>query len=138
MLDDVVNVLREAVDVGAEILFEQRVVFLVDLAQRPVGLVGEWGLLGIEFQFLDQLGEFLLGELGPLGQHFGAFFSSRHFNQDALQAANDDDGQDDVLVFVRLELAAQSLGRLPDVTGEVVELRFVERKAINSCGFYAI
>ena len=43
VLDDVVDVLREAVDVGAEVLFQQRVVFLVDLAQRPVGLVGERG-----------------------------------------------------------------------------------------------
>ena len=77
VLDDVVNVLREAVDVGAEVLFEQRVVFLVDLAQRPVGLVGERGLFGIEFQVLDQLGEFLLGELGPLGEH-SRRFSSRH------------------------------------------------------------
>ena len=66
VLDDVVNVLREAVDVGAEVLLQQRVVFLIDLAERPVGLVGERALLGIQFQFLDQLGEFLLGQLGPV------------------------------------------------------------------------
>ena len=47
VLDDVVNVLREAVDVGAEVLLEQRVVFLIDLAQRPVGLVGKRRLLRV-------------------------------------------------------------------------------------------
>lgn len=40
----------------------------------------------------------------------------------------DDDGQDHTLIFVSLELAKQSLGRFPDVAGEVVELRFVERE----------
>ena len=76
VLDDVVNILGEAVDVVAEVFLQQRVVFLIDLAEHPVGLVGERRLLGIEFEFLDQLGEFLLGELGPLGQHLGAFSSS--------------------------------------------------------------
>ena len=128
MLDDVVNVLREAVDVGAEVLFQQRVVLLVDLAERPVGLVRERGLLGIQFELLDQLGEFLLGELGPLGQHLGCLVLPPG-NQHALQPADDDDRQDDALVLVGLELAAQPLGGLPDVAGEVVELGFVERES---------
>ena len=72
VLDDVVNVLGEAVDVGAEVLFQQRVVFLIDLAERPVGLVRERRLLRIQLKLFDQLGEFLLGELGPFGQHLGA------------------------------------------------------------------
>jgi hypothetical protein len=67
LLDDVVNVLREAVDVSAEVLLQQRVIFLIDLAQCPFGLVRERRLLGIQFEFLDQLGEFLIGELGPFG-----------------------------------------------------------------------
>ena len=50
-------------------------------------------------------------------------------DQHALQAADDDDRQDDVLVFVGLELAAQPLGGFPDVAGEVVELGFVERES---------
>ena len=127
VLDDVVNILGEAVDVVAEIFFEQRVVFLIDLAQRPVRLVGKRRLLGIELQFLDQLGEFLLGELGPFGQHLGASFLPP-FDQDALQAADDDDRQDDILVFISLELAAQPLGRLPDLTGKVVKFLFIKRK----------
>ena len=127
MLDDVVNVLGEAVDVGAEVLLQERVVFLVDLAERPVGLVRERRLLGIEFEFLDQLGEFLLGELGPLGQHLGALLLPP-VDQHALQPADDDDGQDDVLIFVSLELAAQPLGGFPDVAGEVVEFGFVQGK----------
>jgi hypothetical protein len=44
VLDDVVNILREAVDVGAEVLLQQRVVFLVDRAERPVGGVRERAL----------------------------------------------------------------------------------------------
>jgi hypothetical protein len=46
VLDDVVNVLRKAVDVGAEILFQEGMVFLVNLAQRPFGLVRKWGRAG--------------------------------------------------------------------------------------------
>jgi hypothetical protein len=113
VLDDVVNVLRKAVDVFAEVFLQQRVVFLIDLAERPSGLIRERRLLGIEFQFLDQLGKFFLGELGPLGEHLGAFLLAP-VDQHAFQAADDDDGQDDVLVLVRLELAAQPLGRFPD------------------------
>jgi len=33
-----------------------------------------------------------------------------------------------LLVVVGLELAAQALGRLPDLVGEVVEFGFVERE----------
>ena len=123
VLDDVVDVLREPVDVGAEVLFEERVVFLVDPAQRPVGLVGERGRAGL--QALDQLGQFLLGQLGPLGQHLGRLVLAP-LDQHALQAADHDDRQDDVLVLVGLELAAQPLGGLPDLVGEVVELGFVQ------------
>jgi hypothetical protein len=41
VLDDVVDVLGKPVDVRAEILFEQRMVFLVDAAQRRFRLVRE-------------------------------------------------------------------------------------------------
>ena len=127
VLDDVVDVLREAVDVGAEVLFEQGVVFLVDLPQRPVGLVGERRLLGVQFEVFDELGKFLLGQFGPVGQHLGALVLPPG-DEHALQPANDDDRQDDPLIFVSLELAAQPLGRFPDVAGKVVELGFVERQ----------
>lgn len=102
-------------------------VFLVNPAERPVGLVGERRLPGVQFEFLDQLGEFLLGELGPLGQYLSAFVLPP-LDQHAFQAADDDDRQDDVLVFVRLELATQSLGGLPDIPGEIVEFGFIERE----------
>jgi len=50
------------------------------------------------------------------------------FDEHALQSPEDDDGQDDALIFVCLELAAQTFCGFPDVAGEVVELRFVERE----------
>ena len=46
--------------------------------------------------------------------------------QHAFEPPDDDDGQDDALVFIRLELATQALGGFPDFVGEVVELGFVE------------
>jgi len=46
----------------------------------------------------------------------------------AFETADHDDGQDDVLVLVGLELAAQALGGLPDVARQVVELRFIQRE----------
>ena len=125
MLDDVVDVLREAVDVGAEVLLEQRVVFLVDLPQRPVRLVGERGRAGL--QALHQLREFLFGKLGALRQDLGRLVLTP-LDEHALEAAYHDDGQDDVLVLVGLELAAQPFGRLPDVTGEIVEFGLVQGK----------
>ena len=125
MLDDVVNVLRETVDVGAEILLQQGVIFFVDRPERPVCFVGERALLRIQLQFLDQLGEFFLGGLWPVLEHLGGLFRPP-IDQHTFQAADHDDGQDDALVFVGLELSAQALGGLPDVGGEVVELRFVE------------
>jgi hypothetical protein len=41
VLDDIINVFRETVDIGAEVLPEERVVLFIDLSQCPVGLVGE-------------------------------------------------------------------------------------------------
>ena len=127
VLDDVIHVLREAIDVGAEVRLQQRVVFLIDRAERPVGGIGERALLGIQLQFLHQLGEFLLRELGSVLQHLSSLLHPP-INKHALQTTNDNDGQDDALVFVGLELPAQPLGRFPDVGGEIVELRFVERE----------
>ena len=103
VLDDVVNVLREAVDVGAEVVFEQRVVFLIDLAQRPVGLVRERALDGIQLQLLDQRVEFLVRDRGTCSPDLG-FLVLTPFQQHALQPSDDDDRQDDGLVFVSLEL----------------------------------
>jgi len=125
VLDDVVDVLREAVDVGAKVLFEKRVVFLVDPAQRPASLVGERGRAGLEI--LHQLGEFLLSELGPLAAYLGRLVFAP-LDQHALQAADHDDRQDNALVFVGFELAAQPLGRLPDLVGKVVELGLIQSK----------
>ncbi|TKS59444.1 MAG: hypothetical protein EWM72_02254 [Nitrospira sp.] len=128
VLDDIVNVLRKAVDVGAEIFLQQGMIFLVDLAERPGGLVREWRLLGIKFEFLDQLGKFLFSELGTFGEHLRALLLPPR-DQHALQPADDNDRQDNVLVFVGLELAAQPLGRFPNVASEVIQLGFVERES---------
>src|SRR5262249_41486384 len=51
-LDDLIYIFGEAVDVGAKVIFEQRMVFLVDLAQCPIGLVGKWRLLWILLELL--------------------------------------------------------------------------------------
>jgi hypothetical protein len=47
-------------------------------------------------------------------------------------------GQNDVLVFVSLELPAQTLSGFPDVAGEVVELGFVECKGHEKRAAYCI
>ena len=109
MIDDVVNVLGETVDVGTEVCLQERVVFLIDLAERPTGLVGERALLRIEFEFLDQLGKFFFRELGTLGEHLGALRLPPR-QQYTLQPPNHDDRQNDALIFVSFELAAQTLG----------------------------
>jgi hypothetical protein len=69
--------------------------------------------------------------LGPILQHLGGLWRPP-VNQHAFQTANDDDGQDDALVFVGFELAAQALGGFPDVGSEIVELGFVERESPDS------
>jgi hypothetical protein len=84
-------------------------------------------LLGVEFELFDQLGQFLIRHGGPLGPDL------RHLrlaplDQHALQPPDDDDGQDDVLVFVRLELSPQAFGGFPHLIGEVVELGFIQRE----------
>ena len=127
VLDDFLHRWREAIDVRAEVGLQQRMVFFIDLAQRPVGGVRERRQLGVDLQVFHQLGERVLGELGPLGQHFGTFGIAPG-QQHAFEPPDDDDGQDDALVFIRLELATQALGGFPDFVGEVVELGFVERE----------
>ncbi len=52
----------------------------------------------------------------------------QHLLRLLLQPPDDHDGQDDALVFVSLELAAQPLCGFPDVAGQVIELGFVEGK----------
>lgn len=49
-------------------------------------------------------------------------------DQNALQAADPDDRQDDILILVGPELTAQALGGFPDFVSEVVEFGFVQRK----------
>jgi hypothetical protein len=127
VLDDVVDVLREPADVLAEVFFEQRVVFLVDLAERPIGPVRERALLRIQLQVLDQFGELRLGDLGPVGEYLRSL-PLAPVDQHAFQAADDDDRQDHALVFVGLELAPQPLGRFPNIAGQVVQLGFVQGK----------
>ena len=131
VLDDVVNVLREAVDVGAEVLLQERMVFLIDLAERPVGLVRERDCCGFSSRSLTSLASSFSVSLGRFAST-SARFVLAPVDQHALQPADDDDGQDDALVFVGLELAAQPLGGFPDVAGEVVELGFVEGKRHRS------
>ncbi len=50
-------------------------------------------------------------------------------NQNTLEPADNDDGQDDALIFVGLELAGQALSGFPDVGGEIVEFGYLERKS---------
>ena len=83
--------------------------------------------MGVEFELFDQLGQFLIRTVGSLGP------DPRHlrlapWDQHALQPPDDDDGQDNVLVFVRLELSPQTLGGFSNLVGEVVELGFVQRE----------
>ena len=125
VLDDIVDVFREAVDVGPKVCFQERVVFFVDLAERPVRLVGERGRA--DLQPFHQLREFILGELGALRKDLGRLVPPP-LDEDALQTPDDDYGQDDVLVLVGLELTAQPLGRLPDVAGKVVKVGLVQGK----------
>jgi len=125
VLNDVVDIRREPVDIGAEVLLEERMVFLVDPAQRPVRLVGERGGAGL--QTFDQFRQLLLGQLGPLGKHLGRLVLTP-LDQYAFKTADHDDRQDNALVLVGLELAAQPLGGFPDVAGEVVELGLVQGK----------
>jgi len=66
VLDDFVNVFGKAVDVGAEVRLQERMVLLIDLAERPFGFVGEGGLFWVEFEFLDELGESFSVSLGRL------------------------------------------------------------------------
>ncbi|MDP2418840.1 MAG: hypothetical protein U1D25_18515 [Hydrogenophaga sp.] len=84
-------------------------VLFVDLAQRQAGGVRERRLLGVQLQIFHQFGERVLGQLGPFGLHFGAFGLAPS-QQHAFEPPDDDDGQDDALVFVCLELATQALG----------------------------
>jgi len=100
-------------------------VFLIDLAERPVGFFGKRALFRIEFEFLDQPGELFLCELGQFSKHLGALGLALR-QQHTLKPANDYDGQNDALVFISLEFAAQPLGGFPDVTCEIIELGFVK------------
>jgi hypothetical protein len=89
VFDDVLDVLREPVDVGAEVLFKESVVLLVDQVQRPVGLVGKRS--GGDLQAFDEFRQFLLGELRSLANTSARFFSA---NRSGRLQADDDDGQD--------------------------------------------
>ncbi len=123
MLDDVVDVAGKPIDVGAEVFFEQDRVLLKHSAQSPIGPVGEG--CGTHLHALYEPGKLCFGDFGPVGQDFGCLvLSPRH--QNALEAADYDDGQDDVLVLVGLEFAAQAFCRLPDFVGKVVQLGFVQ------------
>ena len=54
------------------------------------------------------------------------FFALAPLDQHAFQAPDDDNGQDDRLVFVGFELAAQAFGGFPNFVGEIVEFGLVE------------
>ena len=61
MFDDIVHILREPIDIGPEVFFEQGMVFFIDPAQRPVRFIEKGGLLRVLFQLLDQLFHFFFG-----------------------------------------------------------------------------
>ena len=105
---------------------QQCVAHVIDLAQRPIGLVRERALLGVQLQFFEQPGEVLGRKLRLLRQYFGGLLFSP-VDQNAFQPANDDDGENNALILVGLELAAQALSGFPDVRCEIVELGLVER-----------
>lgn len=127
VFENVVHILGKPVDVGAEIFFQKRMVFLVNFAQRPVGLVGKGRLSRVQFQVLDQPGQLFPRQFRPSGQNFGLLLLPPG-DQEALQAADHDDRQNHILVFLRLELAAQPFSGFPDVAGQVVEFGFFEGK----------
>jgi hypothetical protein len=99
-------------------------VIFKDFSQRPVSLVGERALLGIQLEFLDKLGEFLVSNLGPTLSDLFRLFSPP-INEHALQTADYNDWQNYALVFVCLKLTPQPLGRFPDFVGEIVELGLI-------------
>lgn len=78
-----------------------------------------------QFQSFQQLIKRLAGKIGALGGHLVAHALAPD-NQPAFEPADDNHRQDDVLVFVSLELAAQPLGGFPDFGSKVVELCFIE------------
>ena len=127
VVENVADVPGETVQIGAEVVFQQHRVFFGEAFQGVVGAVGKMRLG--DLQLLHQPVELdrLRFQLRALGEHFLAHLLAP-LDEHALQPADDDDRQDDVLVLVGLELATQALGGLPDLVGEVVELGFVERQ----------
>ena len=123
VVEDVADVLGEAVEVGAEVVFQQGRVFSGEALEGVGGGVGEVRLA--DFEFLHQLVQLGGLECGTLAADLFTHLLAP-LDEHTFQPADDDDRQDDVLVLVGLELAAQALGRLPDFVGEVVELGFVE------------
>ena len=85
----------------------------------------ERALPGVLFQFFDPSGDYRVRKLWALRFDLRSF-RLPPIDQYAFQMSNYNDGQDDALVFVRLELAPEAFGRLPDFVGEVVEFLLVE------------
>ncbi len=127
MFDDVIDILGEAVDVGPEVRFEERLVFLIDLAQCPVGLVRKGGLLRILLQLLHQLNQLLLAASRLFGLNLGLLLRAP-LQQYTFQTPDDDNRQDNILIFIGLEFAAQTLGGFPYFVGEIVEFWLIEGK----------
>ena len=125
MLDDLLHVLREAVQILAEVVFDQGRIFRIHRLQAQFGSVGERGLG--QFQLLEHGRELGAGQIGTARGDFG-LHPCAPLDEHAFEAPNDDHRQDDVLVFVSLELAAQALRGFPDFSGQVVESGLVERK----------
>lgn len=91
-LDNVIDVLQKPVDVGAEVFFQQSMVFFVDATKSPVGRVLKGTLSRIEFQILDLLCNLVVGQLRVFVPDLGGFRRSP-VNQNAFQAANDNNRQ---------------------------------------------
>jgi hypothetical protein len=79
----------------------------------------------VEFKALDQLGQLLIIDIRALGADLlGPLLAP--LEQHAFQPTDGDDGQDNCLIFVRPEFAAQPLRRFPYFFGKVVEPGFIQ------------
>src|SRR3989338_677994 len=126
MLDDVLNIGREAVDVVAKILLYKSWIFFGDTMQCPFGFVREGYLFRVKLKFLNQLLKLFILYVGS----FLAYFICLLFppvNQNTLKTPDNYNRQDYTLIFICLKLTAQPFGRLPDFICKIVKLGFIYR-----------
>src|SRR3990172_627824 len=134
MINDILDVIGEAVDVIPEVLLHQGWVLFAYALQCPVGLIREWNFFGIEFEFLDQLLKLTIIDVRPfLTNLFGLLFPP--VNQDTFQPPYNNDGQYNALIFIGLKFTAQPLGRFPDFIGKVVQFSFIQYRCHRIVSF---